>query len=58
MKAKELLEQVISTGYSMSTMQKIFNAAHNEQEAEQVFKLIKESKTEQEILQKLKNLED
>ena len=51
MKAKELLSIITSKGYSKSTMQRIFNMARNEIEADKVAKLIKDSKTEEELLE-------
>lgn len=50
MKAKELLKKVTETGYSMSTMKKIFCMARNEAEADKIAGLIYRSKTEDEIL--------
>ena len=58
MKAKELLSIITSKGYSKSTMQRIFNMARNEIEADKVAKLIKDSKTEEELLEMLGNLEE
>lgn len=57
MKAKELLTIVTGTGYSKSTMQKLFNAANNEKEAERVAELIRKSKTEKEVLEALERLQ-
>ena len=56
MKAKELLTLITSTGYSKSTMHKLFNMAHNEEEAEKVAELINSCKTEEEILEKLNSV--
>ena len=50
MKAKELLKKIIGTGYSMSTMKKIFCLARNEAEADKMAELIDRCKTEEEIL--------
>ncbi len=50
MKAKELLKKVTETGYSMSTMKKIFCMARNEAEADMVAELMDRCKTEEEIL--------
>ena len=50
MKAKELLKKVAETGYSMSTMKKIFCMARNEAEADKMAGLIDRCKTEDEIL--------
>ena len=50
MKAKELLKKVTETGYSMSTMKKIFCMARNEAEADKMAGLIDRCKTEDEIL--------
>ena len=50
MKAKELLKKVTETGYSMSTMKKIFCMARNEAEADKVAELMDRCKTEEEIL--------
>lgn len=50
MKAKELLKKVTETGYSMSTMKKIFCMARNEAEADMVSELMDRCKTEEEIL--------
>ena len=50
MKAKELLEKVTETGYSMSTMKKIFCMARNEAEADKVAELMDRCETEDEIL--------
>ena len=53
MKAKELLTIITSKGYSKSTVQRIFNMARSETEADKVAKLIKDSKTEEELLEML-----
>lgn len=50
MKAKELLKKVTETGYSMSTMKKIFCMARNEAEADKMAGLIDRCKTEEEVL--------
>ena len=50
MKAKELLKKVTETGYSMSTMKKIFCMARNEADADKMAGLIDRCKTEDEIL--------
>ena len=50
MKAKELLKKVTETGYSMSTMKKIFCMARNEAEADMVAELMDRCETEEEIL--------
>lgn len=50
MKAKELLKKVTETGYSMSTMKKIFCMARNEAEADKVAELMDRCETEEEIL--------
>lgn len=50
MKAKELLKKVTETGYSMSTMKKIFCMARNEAEADKMAGLIDRCKPEDEIL--------
>ena len=50
MKAKELLEKVTETGYSMSTMKKIFCMARNQAEADKMAELIDRCKTEEEML--------
>ncbi len=50
MKAKELLKKVTETGYSMSTMKKIFCKARNEAEADKMAGLIDRCKPEYEIL--------
>ena len=50
MKAKELLKKVTETGYSMSTMKKIFCMARNEAEADKMAGLIDRCKTEEEGL--------
>ena len=50
MKAKELLKKVTETGYSMSTMKKIFCMARNEAEADKMAGLIARCETEEEIL--------
>ncbi len=49
MKAKEVLKKVTETGYSMSTMKKIFCMARNEAEADKVAELMDRCKTEEEI---------
>ena len=49
MKAKELLKKVTETGYSMSTMKKIFCMARNEAEADKVAELMDRCETEEEI---------
>ena len=50
MKAKELLKKVTETGYSMSTMKKIFCMARNEAEADMVAELMDRCETEDEVL--------
>ena len=50
MKAKELLKKVTETGYSMSTMKKIFCMARNEAEADKVAELMDRCETEEEML--------
>ena len=50
MKAKELLKKVTETGYSMSTMKKIFCMARNAAQADKMAGLIDRCKTEDEIL--------
>ena len=44
------MKKVTETGYSMSTMKKIFCMARNEAEADKMAGLIDRSKTEDEIL--------
>ena len=44
------MKKVTETGYSMSTMKKIFCMARNEAEADKIAGLIYRSKTEDEIL--------
>ena len=50
MKAKELLKKVTETGYSMSTMKKIFCMDRNAAQADTVAELTDRCKTEEEIL--------
>ena len=50
MKAKELLKKVTETGYSMSTMKKIFCMDRNEAEADMVAELMDRCETEDEVL--------
>lgn len=50
MKAKELLKKVTETGYSMSTMKKIFCMARNAAQADTVAELMDRCETEDEIL--------
>lgn len=49
MKAKELLKKVTETGYSMSTMKKIFCMARNAAQADTVAELMDRCETEEEI---------
>lgn len=44
------MKKVTETGYSMSTMKKIFCMARNEAEADKVAELMDRCKTEKEIL--------
>lgn len=45
-----IIEKVTETGYSMSTMKKIFCMARNEAEADMVAELMDRCETEEEIL--------
>ena len=45
-----IIEKVTETGYSMSTMKKIFCMARNEAEADKVAELMDRCETEEEIL--------
>ena len=45
-----IIEKVTETGYSMSTMKKIFCMARNEAEADMVAELMDRCKTEDEVL--------
>ncbi len=51
MKARELLNKIASTGYSMATMQELFRMAEwNSEKADEVARIIDETNSEEEIL--------
>lgn len=50
MKMKDLLDKLVKTGYSQSTMRKLLLLARNEAEADTVAELMDRCETEDEIL--------
>ena len=50
MKMKDLLDKLVKTGYSQSTMRKLLLLARNEAEADMVAELMDRCETEEEIL--------
>lgn len=54
-KKKTVFQQKLQT-YSKSTIQKISDLATSEQALEKVVKIVEESKTEQEVVEKLNSL--
>ena len=50
MKMKDLLDKLVETGYSKSTMRKLLLLARNTAEADKVAELMDRCKTEDEIL--------
>ena len=50
MKMKDLLDKLVKTGYSQSTMRKLLLLARNEAEADMVAELMDRCETEDEVL--------
>ena len=50
MKMKDLLDKLVETGYSKSTMRKLLLLARNEAEADKVAELMDRCETEEEIV--------
>ena len=50
MKMKDLLDKLVKTGYSQSTMRKLLLLARNEAEADMVAELMDRCETEEEVL--------